>query len=168
MEPTRHVAAAGDIPLVTPATMSPTYEQGQVRDAMITHTCPCSAASRKLCAAPGAPLSAVSGHKRYNTLHFASKVVCQQGCSAPLLDDPAQFLRIIWIGSFMKIITTNVCSISLSVNRTSKGNEKLQNGPKNLPNWHSALKNTSNYDMVLQTRVFVLHRQMLLSQKLGE
>ena len=37
MEPTRHVAAAGDIPLVTPATMSPTYEQGQVRDAMITH-----------------------------------------------------------------------------------------------------------------------------------
>ena len=37
MEPTRHVAAAGDIPLVTPATVSPTYEQGQVRDAMITH-----------------------------------------------------------------------------------------------------------------------------------
>ena len=37
MEPTRHVAAAGDIPLVTPATMSPTYKQGQVRDAMITH-----------------------------------------------------------------------------------------------------------------------------------
>ncbi len=37
MEPTRHVAAAGDIPLVTPATMLPTYKQGQVRDAMITH-----------------------------------------------------------------------------------------------------------------------------------
>ena len=37
MEPTRHVAAAGDIPFVTPATVSPTYEQGQVRDAMITH-----------------------------------------------------------------------------------------------------------------------------------
>ena len=37
MEPTRHVAAAGDIPLVTPATVSPTYEQGQVRDATITH-----------------------------------------------------------------------------------------------------------------------------------
>lgn len=30
-------AGAGDIPLVTPATMSPTYEQGQVRDATITH-----------------------------------------------------------------------------------------------------------------------------------
>ena len=40
MEPTRHVAAAGDIPLVTPATMSPTYKQGQVRDAMITHLPP--------------------------------------------------------------------------------------------------------------------------------
>lgn len=37
MEPTRHIAAAGDIPLVIPATMSPTYEHGQVRDAMITH-----------------------------------------------------------------------------------------------------------------------------------
>ena len=37
MEPTRRIAAAGDIPLVTPATMSPTYEQGQVRDATITH-----------------------------------------------------------------------------------------------------------------------------------
>ena len=30
-------AGAGDIPLVPPATMSPTYEQGQVRDTMITH-----------------------------------------------------------------------------------------------------------------------------------
>ena len=49
-----------------------------------------------------------------------------------------------------------------------KGNEKLQNGPKNLPNWHSALKNAGIYDIVLQTRVFVLHRQMLSSQKLGE
>lgn len=34
------------------------------------------------------PPSAVT--KRYNTLHFTGKVVCQQGCSAPLLDDPAQ------------------------------------------------------------------------------
>lgn len=31
------IAAAGDIPLVPPATMSPTYEQGQVRDAIVTH-----------------------------------------------------------------------------------------------------------------------------------
>ena len=37
MEPTRCVAAAGDIPLVTPAPVSPTYKQGQVCDAMITH-----------------------------------------------------------------------------------------------------------------------------------
>ena len=37
MEPTRHVAVAGDIPLVPPATMSPTIKQGQVRDAIITH-----------------------------------------------------------------------------------------------------------------------------------
>lgn len=32
-----NIAAAGDIPLVTLATMSPTYEQGQVRDTTITH-----------------------------------------------------------------------------------------------------------------------------------
>ena len=38
----------------------------------------------------GQHLSSVSAHKRYNTLHFASKVVCQQGCYTPLLDDPAQ------------------------------------------------------------------------------
>ena len=31
------VAAVGDIPLVTPATMSPINKQGQVRDTMITH-----------------------------------------------------------------------------------------------------------------------------------
>lgn len=31
------ISYAVDIPLVTPATVSPTYEQGQVRDAMITH-----------------------------------------------------------------------------------------------------------------------------------
>lgn len=37
MEPTRHVAAAGDIPLVTPATMLPTNEEGQMCDTMITH-----------------------------------------------------------------------------------------------------------------------------------
>ena len=78
-----------DISLVTPATMSPTYEQGQVRDAMITHL-PLFCCQQKALHEGVYPLSAVSGHKRYNTLHFASKVVCQQGCSAPLLDDPAK------------------------------------------------------------------------------
>lgn len=32
----------------------------------------------------------VSGPQRYNTLDFAGKVVCQQGCCSPLLDDPEQ------------------------------------------------------------------------------
>ena len=29
------------------------------------------------------PFSSVRGRKRYNTLDFASKIVCQQGCSHP-------------------------------------------------------------------------------------
>lgn len=33
--------------------------------------------------APSLPLSAASGHKRYNTLDFASKIVCQQGAARP-------------------------------------------------------------------------------------
>ena len=32
-----------------------------------------------VCSTPVQPLSSVSGHKRYNTLDFASKIVCQQG-----------------------------------------------------------------------------------------
>ena len=30
--------------------------------------------------------SSVSGHRRYNTLDLASKIVCQQGCFSPLLE----------------------------------------------------------------------------------
>ncbi len=77
-----------DIPLVPPATTSPHTNRGRCV-MQRSHICPCSVANGKCCGSPVAPLSAVSGHKRYNTLHFACKVVCQQGCSAPLLDDPA-------------------------------------------------------------------------------
>lgn len=43
----------------------------------------CSAATEKCLSGVGQPLSSVSGRKRYNTLDFASKIVCQQGCSRP-------------------------------------------------------------------------------------
>ena len=43
----------------------------------------CSAAAEKCLSGVGQPLSSVSGRKRYNTLDFASKIVCQQGCSRP-------------------------------------------------------------------------------------
>lgn len=43
----------------------------------------CSAAAEKCLYGVGQPLSSVSGRKRYNTLDFASKIVCQQGCSRP-------------------------------------------------------------------------------------
>ena len=36
------------------------------------------------------PLSSVSGCKRYNTLDFASKIACQQGCFSPLLETQSQ------------------------------------------------------------------------------
>ena len=36
------------------------------------------------------PLSRVSRKQRYNTLDFASKIVCQQGCFAPLLETQRQ------------------------------------------------------------------------------
>lgn len=43
----------------------------------------CSAAAEKCLSGVGQPLSSVSGRKRYNTLDFASKIVCKQGCSRP-------------------------------------------------------------------------------------
>ena len=36
------------------------------------------------------PLSSVSRKQRYNTLDFASKIVCQQGCFSPLLETQSQ------------------------------------------------------------------------------
>ena len=40
----------------------------------------CSASAEKCLSGVGQPLSSVSGRQRYNTLDFASKIVCQQGC----------------------------------------------------------------------------------------
>lgn len=48
----------------------------------------CSASAEKCLSGVGQPLSSVSGRQRYNTLDFASKIVCQQGCFSPLLEDP--------------------------------------------------------------------------------
>ena len=50
----------------------------------------CSAAAGKCLSGVGQPLSSVSGRKRYNTLDFASKIVCQQGCFSPLLETQSQ------------------------------------------------------------------------------
>ena len=50
----------------------------------------CSAAAGKCLSSVGQPLSSVSGRKRYNTLDFASKIVCQQGCFSPLLETQSQ------------------------------------------------------------------------------
>ena len=50
----------------------------------------CSAAAETGLSGEGQPLSSVSGCKRYNTLDFASKIVCQQGCFSPLLETQSQ------------------------------------------------------------------------------
>ncbi len=50
----------------------------------------CSASAEKCLSGVGQPLSSVSGRQRYNTLDFASKIVCQQGCYAPLLETQRQ------------------------------------------------------------------------------
>lgn len=50
-----------------------------------------------VCRTPVQPLSSVSGHKRYNTLDFASKIVCQQGCCSPLLEAQSQGDFSLWI-----------------------------------------------------------------------
>ena len=54
------------------------------------------AATEKCLSGVGQPLSSVSGRKRYNTLDFASKIVCQQGCFSPLLETQSQGAAPLW------------------------------------------------------------------------
>ena len=56
----------------------------------------CSAAAEKCLSGVGQPLSSVSGRKRYNTLDFASKIVCQQGCFSLLLETQSQEISPLW------------------------------------------------------------------------
>ena len=63
--------------------------------AALVGRCPTSAATGKCYATPGAPLSAVSGHKRYNTLYFAIPVIKRQGCSLTTLGKCKHLLSLI-------------------------------------------------------------------------
>ena len=60
----------------------------------------CSAAAEKCLSGVGQPLSSVSGRKRYNTLDFASKIVCQQGCFSPLLETQSQGIAFLWTPAY--------------------------------------------------------------------
>ena len=60
----------------------------------------CSAATEKCLSGVGQPLSSVSGRKRYNTLDFASKIVCQQGCFSPLLETQSQGIAFLWTPAY--------------------------------------------------------------------
>ena len=65
----------------------------------------CSAAAEKRLSGVGQPLSSVSGRKRYNTLDFASKIVCQQGCVSPLLETQSQGMRLAFrLGQCFKML----------------------------------------------------------------
>lgn len=52
------------------------------------------------CLAWDSPLSSVSGRKRYNTLDFASKIVCQQGYFSPLLGAQSQGIVSLWTPAY--------------------------------------------------------------------
>ena len=60
----------------------------------------CSAAAGKCLSSVGQPLSSVSGRKRYNTLDFASKIVCQQGFFSPLLETQSQGIAPLWTPAY--------------------------------------------------------------------
>ena len=60
----------------------------------------CSAATEKCLSSVGQPLSSVSGRKRYNTLDFASKIVCQQGCFSPLLETQSRGVASLWTPTY--------------------------------------------------------------------
>ena len=60
----------------------------------------CSAAAEKCLSGVEQPLSSVSGRKRYNTLDFASKIVCQQGCFSPLLETQSQGIAFLWTPAY--------------------------------------------------------------------
>lgn len=54
----------------------------------------------KVCPVRWQPLSSVSGRKRYNTLDFASKIVCQQGASRPYWKPRAKGIASLWTPTF--------------------------------------------------------------------
>ena len=60
----------------------------------------CSAAAEKCLSGVGQPLSSVSGRKRYNTLDFPRKIVCQQGCFSPLLETQSQGISPLWTPAY--------------------------------------------------------------------
>ena len=60
----------------------------------------CSASAEKCLSGVGQPLSSVSGRQRYNTLDFASKIVCQQGCCSPLLETQSQGIASLWTPAY--------------------------------------------------------------------
>ena len=85
------------IPLAPPLALPTTHEQSDFAHCKFLVFCSlqptksaCSAAAEKCLSSVGQPLSSVSGRKRYNTLDFASKIVCQQGCFSPLLETQSQ------------------------------------------------------------------------------
>lgn len=102
-------------PLTTRISASPTYEQPDfaIVDSRFhifsraKSTCtasagkflsnmrqPLSSASANLQNLPLAASFGCCGNKRYNTLDFPRKVVCQQGCYSPLLETQSQEMRL--------------------------------------------------------------------------
>ena len=97
-----HVAAAGRGLIYTSASFSGQSDFVSQKFCICVNTvvtksaCP-TAAEKRLSASiclcrrcRSQPLSSVSRKQRYNTLDFASKIMCQQGCFSPLLETQSQ------------------------------------------------------------------------------
>ena len=103
-----HVAAAGRGLIYTSASFSGQSDFVSQKFCICVNTvvtksaCP-TAAEKRLSASiclcrrcRSQPLSSVSRKQRYNTLDFASKIVCQQGCFSPLLETQSRGIASLW------------------------------------------------------------------------
>lgn len=69
------------------------------------------------------PLSSASGSKRYNTLDFPQKVVCQQGCSRPYWKPRAKGATLLWTPlalSLCRYVPVLICIMHSLLKRKSR------------------------------------------------
>ena len=104
----KRVAAAGFIYLLRPRRCSTAsvsnlrFAASPTPEGRISASLPCLQIfvlllpQETVCPVRRQPLSCVSGHKRYNTLDFASKIVCQQGASRPYWKPRAKGIASLW------------------------------------------------------------------------
>ena len=76
------------------------------------------------------PLSSASGSKRYNTLDFPWKVVCQQGCSRPYWKPRAKGAAPLWTPAYFLRKSSQTVKMQFDINA-----QKIQNRCNFHPAW---------------------------------